>query len=294
MDIVQPSYFAILPAGVRYDKKINSNAKLLYAEITALCQVEGYCWAPDSYFAQLYDVDERTVRRWIESLIGADYLRRVVLRDANGAIVGRRLYLAETLPEDPHKLVQDPMDKNAHTPMDKNAQRGVGKNVRKNNTRIRLSNKDLTDGLTDTTSDYLTESAGACAPARERDTEEQSVGILADNFSEYVEFVDALEDAEDDVFVGCSVSSHRRLMDTMKYLGAELASRPSVSIHGQTMPSSAVLFAFAKALRDSEDTLIGDTIRDVCRAVLSGRVRNQFGYLVSTLWTRLQLSVDDE
>ena len=34
MDEVNKSYYAIIPANVRYDKTLPANAKLLYAEIT--------------------------------------------------------------------------------------------------------------------------------------------------------------------------------------------------------------------------------------------------------------------
>ena len=70
----QPNYYAIIPANVRYDKDLEPNAKLLYAEITALWQREGYCWASNAYFAKLYDVEIRTVRMWIESLKKKKYI----------------------------------------------------------------------------------------------------------------------------------------------------------------------------------------------------------------------------
>ena len=56
-----PNYYAIIPANVRYDKTLRPNAKLLYGEITALSNTEGYCWATNSYFANLYDVESASI-----------------------------------------------------------------------------------------------------------------------------------------------------------------------------------------------------------------------------------------
>lgn len=63
-----PNYYAIIIAPVRYCKDLEPSAKLLYGEISALCNQEGYCWATNKHFAELYDVDQKTVSRWIESL----------------------------------------------------------------------------------------------------------------------------------------------------------------------------------------------------------------------------------
>ena len=45
------SYYAIIPANVRYDRRLTANAKLLYGEITALCNEKVYCWERNSYFS---------------------------------------------------------------------------------------------------------------------------------------------------------------------------------------------------------------------------------------------------
>lgn len=71
----QPNFYAIIPASVRYDKRLKANAKLLYGEITALCNTEGFCWADNKYFSELYDVDHKTISRWISQLENADYLK---------------------------------------------------------------------------------------------------------------------------------------------------------------------------------------------------------------------------
>ena len=64
---MKPSYYAIIPADVRYSD-LKPNAKLLYGEITALSSKEGYCFATNRYFAELYNVTKNTISLWISQL----------------------------------------------------------------------------------------------------------------------------------------------------------------------------------------------------------------------------------
>lgn len=84
------SYYAIIPATVRYDAKVISGAKLLYGEITALCNEKGFCWATNKYFADLYAVDARTIRRWVEALRNQGYIRVEIVNE-----VDRKIYVIE-------------------------------------------------------------------------------------------------------------------------------------------------------------------------------------------------------
>ena len=70
----RPSYYAIIPADVRYDKELTPNAKLLYGEITALCGKDGRCWAENRYFADLYGVSKTSISKWIKALSDKGYI----------------------------------------------------------------------------------------------------------------------------------------------------------------------------------------------------------------------------
>jgi DnaD/phage-associated family protein len=76
---MQKSYYAIIPANVRYDDELTPNAKLLYGEITALCNEKGYCWAGNGYFASLYNKNKSTIARWLKDLEDKGYITREVI-----------------------------------------------------------------------------------------------------------------------------------------------------------------------------------------------------------------------
>jgi len=107
---VKKSYYAIIPATVRYDSKLTPNAKLLYGEITALCNEKGYCWAGDGYFINLYECSRSTIQRWFKQL------------EENGYI-SRKVKYKEGTREIEHRYTQicdNPIPKNGTTPMPKN------------------------------------------------------------------------------------------------------------------------------------------------------------------------------
>lgn len=64
----KPTYYTIIPAEVRYNKKISANEKVLYSEIFTLAQKGGTCFASNGFFADLYGVDKRSIVRWISTL----------------------------------------------------------------------------------------------------------------------------------------------------------------------------------------------------------------------------------
>lgn len=76
---MNPNYYAVIPAHVRYSN-VTPAAKLLYGEITALTSKEGFCWASNQYFADLYDVNINTISLWISQLKDAGFIKTFVDR----------------------------------------------------------------------------------------------------------------------------------------------------------------------------------------------------------------------
>lgn len=70
-----PSFYSILTAQVRYDKRLKPIEKLLYSEISALLNMRGECYASNKYFAELYDVSERYVSNMIAHLEEVGYIK---------------------------------------------------------------------------------------------------------------------------------------------------------------------------------------------------------------------------
>ena len=92
----KPSYYAIIPAEVRYSKKLTPNAKLLYAEITALCNMNGKCTASTEYFCKLYEVSRASIQNWLKMLDDNGYIIRVLIyRQGSKEILSRYIKLVD-------------------------------------------------------------------------------------------------------------------------------------------------------------------------------------------------------
>nr|DAF76919.1 MAG TPA: replisome organizer protein [Caudoviricetes sp.] len=117
---IHRSYFAIIPASVRYDNRLIPSAKLLYGEITALSNERGYCWASNDYFAQLYGVSKTTIKSWLKSLEDNGHINRIVkYKNGSKEIENRWISIStprqENLPT-PAGNLTDPRQENLPTP----------------------------------------------------------------------------------------------------------------------------------------------------------------------------------
>lgn len=126
-----PNYYAIIPSFVRYDKDLTANEKLMYGEITALSNKDGFCWSKNKYFANLYDVTTQTVSRWLKHLEDKEYIHREIIRNEKNQIIKRKIFIT-------------PINKNVNTstqkcldPINKNVKGNItSNNTTRNNKQI--------------------------------------------------------------------------------------------------------------------------------------------------------------
>lgn len=132
------NYYAVLPASVRYDKNLTPNAKLLYAEITALCNEKGFCWATNGYFAELYGVSKTSIYSWLKNLKENGYINIKLFYSPDGKVIENRyIFLKEPInieeKEDIFEAENDGMEEQ-ETPL-----RNLNDSLRNVNTPIKKS-----------------------------------------------------------------------------------------------------------------------------------------------------------
>lgn len=141
----EPNYYAIIPANVRYDPELCANSKLLYGEISALCNKKGYCWSNNEYFSNLYNVSKTSISRWISNLVDRGYIKtELIYKEGSKEIVHRYL-----------SLCQYPIDKNVNTPIDKIEVSPIPKNGKDNNTSFNNTVINNTVNTTKLYEDFL-------------------------------------------------------------------------------------------------------------------------------------------
>ena len=95
-----PNYYAIIPSEVRY-ADITPNAKLLYAEISALTNMNGKCNASTNYFAKLYKVSKTSIQNWLKCLEDNKFItRKNIYKEGSKEILSRYIKLFEYSTQD--------------------------------------------------------------------------------------------------------------------------------------------------------------------------------------------------
>ena len=100
-----PSYYAIIPANVRYST-LKPNAKLLFGEITALSNKHGYCFASNNYFANLYNVSKNTISSWVSDLKSYGFVNIDIEKDINKQIIRRGISITKIMDSPIHEKMK--------------------------------------------------------------------------------------------------------------------------------------------------------------------------------------------
>lgn len=140
----EPSYYAVIPANVRYDTQLSPLAKLLYGEITCLCQKEGFCWATNAYFAKLYQKSKVWISNVINLLAKCGYIsielqykegtKEIKTRYISLKDVSRRKSLDKNATEEQN--FNTPIKVEFNTPIKENFNTPIKENFKGNNTSI--------------------------------------------------------------------------------------------------------------------------------------------------------------
>lgn len=100
-----PNYYSILPANVRYDKRLSASEKVFYSEITALTNMNGVCNASRAYFANLYGVSKSTISVWTTRLKDLGFIEVEQIMDGK-LIVERVIRLVSIESNDEQEVVR--------------------------------------------------------------------------------------------------------------------------------------------------------------------------------------------
>ncbi|GBD73867.1 Uncharacterized protein TEHN7126_1986 [Tetragenococcus halophilus subsp. halophilus] len=139
----KPGYYAIIPANVRYDRNLIPSARLLYGEITALCNEKGYCWASTEYFQNLYGVSRVSIQNWLKDLEDCGYIQRKVFYKEGTKEIDKRVI---TINNNPSKENLTRGSKENFTTPQRNlynpSKENLTENITSNNTNNNSSSKE--------------------------------------------------------------------------------------------------------------------------------------------------------
>ena len=98
MGEIYRSLYSVIPARVRDDHSLRPNAKLLYGELSALAQAEGYCWAWNAHLAETLGISKRTVEDLLKQLRDRGHIQLEVERDPDtNEVIRRKIWICGLL-----------------------------------------------------------------------------------------------------------------------------------------------------------------------------------------------------
>jgi len=92
-----PNYYSILTADIRYNQNITDSEKILFSELTALANKNGYCHASNKYFASIYNVSTRTIQNRLKKLKDHGFIKiELEYYPQSKRVQTRKIYISNT------------------------------------------------------------------------------------------------------------------------------------------------------------------------------------------------------
>ena len=83
-ELLEPSFYAVVPISILEKKTISANAKLLYAEIMALSKKSGKCFATNEYLAERLGLSKKTIPSLLKELKDDLLIQVKIIRNRDG------------------------------------------------------------------------------------------------------------------------------------------------------------------------------------------------------------------
>ena len=126
------SFYYVVPDAVMFCEGLTDKSRLIYGLITGLCTENGYCWANNNYFAELFKVSTETISRSISLLEKHGFVEVIVEAEKGNS---RKIYLTESGIIPNNKNIKRSQQK--HQEVLTKTSRGLDENV-KHNTKVNI------------------------------------------------------------------------------------------------------------------------------------------------------------
>lgn len=145
------NYYVVIHAQVLHDNRLTTLARLIYGEIAALANINGFAWISNGKMAEKYQVSKATISVSISKLQELGYIRsKLVYKENSKEVQQRNIYINPL-----HNNQDTPFRKNSIPPLEKSKE-GMPKNLKDNNTSnntMNNTNNNIADKSADSVLD---------------------------------------------------------------------------------------------------------------------------------------------
>ncbi|MBS3729610.1 helix-turn-helix domain-containing protein [Lactococcus lactis subsp. lactis] len=143
------NYYVVIHAQVLHDNRLTPLARLIYGELSALANIQGFAWISNRKMASKYRVSIKTISRNISKLQELGYIKsELIYKDEKKEVEQRNIYI-------------EPLDKNVNSVPSKmskgygqNSLEGMDKKVKDNNTSNNTMN-NTNNNIADKSADSI-------------------------------------------------------------------------------------------------------------------------------------------